>query len=147
MQILIDGDGSPVKDTTIEIAATFQLPVVIVTSIAHFTNKEYPDFVKLIYVDRGSDMADYKIVALVNKGDVVITQDYGLASLVLPKARVLHQSGVEYTNVNMNQLLEQRYLGSKLRKAGQKTRGPKPYTEQDRANFKKTLTEILQSSE
>ena len=52
MRLIIDGDGSPVKDTTIEIAKQFELEVVIVTSIDHYSTKEYPKFVKFVYVDR-----------------------------------------------------------------------------------------------
>lgn len=143
MRIVIDGDGSPVKDTAIALAEKRQVPVVIVTSIDHYTTKKYPAFVSLIYVDKGQDSADYKIVGLLQKGDLLITQDYGLASLSLAKARVLHQSGMEYTVSTIDQLLEQRYLGARLRKAGQKTKGPKPYTEADRTRFKESLARLL----
>ncbi|NMP57038.1 YaiI/YqxD family protein [Enterococcus mundtii] len=144
-KIFIDGDGSPVKNDVIEIAASFQLEVMIVTSVDHYTNKEYPSYVQFVYVDKGADSADYKIVGLIKKGDFLITQDYGLASLVLPKGvRVFHQSGKEFDITNIDGLLEQRYQSSKLRKAGIRTNGPKPFTHEDHQRFKEALIRALE---
>ncbi|MGM9902717.1 yaiI/yqxD family protein [Enterococcus sp. 10A9_DIV0425] len=144
MRIFIDGDGSPVKEDVIEIATAHQVEVMIVTSVDHYTNKEYPSTVHFIYVDKGADSADYKIVGMIRKGDLLVTQDYGLASLVLPKGvRVFHQSGKEFDATNINGLLEQRYQSSQMRKAGVRTKGPKPFTPQDHQRFKKALKGAL----
>ncbi len=95
MRLLIDGDGSPVKNEVIALGATYHLPVMIVTSVDHYTKKEFPAHVQFIYVDKGSDRADYEIVKEIKAGDFLVTQDYGLASLVLPKhARVFHHNGI-----------------------------------------------------
>ena len=145
MRIFIDGDGSPVKDTTIEVALKYQLEVIIVTSIDHYSLKEYPENVSFVYVDKGSDAADYKIVQLVKKGDLLITQDYGLASLVLPKGvSVLHQLGREYTIETIDGLLEQRYVSAKVRKSGGRTKGPKPFTAENREQFKQQLMLMIE---
>ena len=129
MRLFIDGDGSPVKEDVIDLASKKKLEVVIVTSVDHYTTKEYPSNVQLVYVDRGTDSADFKIVGLIHRGDFLVTQDYGLASLVLPKGvRVFHQSGKEFDESNIGSLLEQRYHSGKMRKAGLRTRGPKPFT-------------------
>ncbi|MBP2098730.1 YaiI/YqxD family protein [Enterococcus rivorum] len=145
MRIFIDGDGSPVKDTTIEVALKYQLEVIIVTSIDHYSLKEYPENVSFVYVDKGSDAADYKIVQLVQKGDLLITQDYGLASLVLPKGvSVLHQLGREYTIETIDGLLEQRYFSAKVRKSGGRTKGPKPFTAENREQFKQQLMLMIE---
>lgn len=144
MRIFIDGDGSPVKDTTIDVALTYSLDVVIVTSIDHYSLKEYPKNVSFVYVDKGADAADYKIVQLIDKGDILVTQDYGLASLVLPKGvRVLHQLGYEYTGENMDGLLEQRYFSAKVRKSGGRTKGPKAFTQDDREKFRAKLVTLI----
>ena len=106
MRLLIDGDGSPVKNEVIELGAQFALPVVIVTSVDHYTAKEYPNFVHFVYVDKGADRADYEIVKEIQPGDFLVTQDYGLASLVLPKkARVFHHNGTEYLPETIDFLL------------------------------------------
>lgn len=144
MRLIIDGDGSPVKNEVIQLGQQFGLRVVIVTSVDHFTNKKYPDHVDFIYVDKGADRADYRIVKEIQPGDWVITQDYGLASLVLGKqARVFHHSGKEYTPANIDELLTQRFMGAQLRKAGKRTKGPKPFTALDRQHFIRVLLEAI----
>jgi uncharacterized protein YaiI (UPF0178 family) len=144
MRIFIDGDGSPVKKDTIAIAGEFGLEVTIVTSVDHYSLTELPDYVKMVYVDKGADSADFRIVALISTGDILVTQDYGLASLVLPKgAIVIHQTGFIYDNSNMNNLLESRYMGQMIRKSGKRTKGPKKFTEQNHLDFQNKLREIL----
>lgn len=145
MRFLIDGDGSPVKEEVIRLGKKFQLPVLIITSVDHYTMKEYPDFVQFIYVDKGADRADYQIVKEIKPGDLLITQDYGLASLVLPKkARVFHHSGMEYLPETIDQLLMQRYIGGQMRKAGKRTKGPKPFTASDRQLFYEIMTDLVE---
>lgn len=144
MKLFIDGDGSPVKDAAIAVAYTFSIPVVIVTSIDHYSTKEYTGQVQFVYVDQGADAADYRIVQLIQAKDILITQDYGLAALVLPKGvRVLHHLGYEYTKETIDGLLEQRYFSAKIRKSGGHTKGPKPFTKEDSEAFKKVLTTLL----
>lgn len=143
MQLFIDGDASPVKDDVINLAEVYGLNVRIVTSVDHYTTRQYPTFVSMTYVDKGQDMADFKIVSLMTKGDILVTQDYGLASLVLTKARVLHHTGWEYTSHNIDQLLASRYHSSQLRKAGHRTKGPRPYSQDQREAFKRLLNTII----
>ncbi|EKN1412381.1 YaiI/YqxD family protein [Enterococcus faecalis] len=147
MKIFVDGDGSPVKETVIEVAVEKALDVVIVTSVDHYSLKDYPENVSFVYVDKGADAADFKIVQLIKKGDLLITQDYGLASLVLPKGvLVLHQLGYQYTKENIDGLLEQRYFSGQIRRKGGRTKGPKPFTDQDRTTFKQALIELVERS-
>ena len=144
MRFVIDGDGSPVKNEVIALGEAYNIPVVIVTSIDHYTNKIYPDFIEFIYVDKGSDSADYRIVKEVEDDDVIITQDYGLASLLLTKpVRVFHHSGQEYTTQTIDTLLNQRFIGSQMRKAGKKTKGPKAFTQKDKEMFIKKMENII----
>lgn len=147
MRFVIDGDGSPVKEEIIQLGQEFAIPVLIVTSVDHYTTKEYPDFVEFIYVDKGADRADYQIVKEIEAGDILITQDYGLASLVLPKkARVFHHSGKEYLLETIDYLLNQRYLGAQMRKAGKRTKGPKAFTNEDRTHFYEIIHRILEET-
>lgn len=143
MKIYIDADGSPVKETTIEIATQYQLPVVLVTNYAHYSGKEYGDHVQMIYVDMGADTADYKIASIIAKGDILVTQDYGLAAIAIAKARVLHQSGQEFTTHNIDQLLAQRAESGKMRRSGKHSKGPKPYTEAQRQTFSHALISVI----
>ena len=144
MRFVIDGDGSPVKEEVICLGKKYHVPVLIVTSVDHYTLKEYPEFVHFLYVDTGADRADYQIIHELQQGDILVTQDYGLASLALPKkVRVFHHSGKEYTFQTIDELLTQRYLGAQMRKAGKKTKGPKAFTQKDRDFFYDTLDTIL----
>ncbi|WCG38715.1 YaiI/YqxD family protein [Aerococcus urinaeequi] len=144
MKIFIDGDGSPTKQESIQLAKKYDLPVVLVTSIDHFSKEPVADHVETVYVERGADSADFKILSMISAGDIVVTQDYGLASLALAKATVIHHSGMVYTAMNIDQLLRQRYESQQMRKAKLRTKGPKPFTAKDRQHFIQALDEIIQ---
>lgn len=144
MKILIDADASPVKNEIIQLAEKFHLDVVLVSSIAHYSLETYPDFVEIIYVEKGADRADFKIIQLARAGDIIVTQDYGLASLLLPKGcYVLHHKGYEYTSENIDTLLQNRHLSALQRKSGQRTKGPSPFTAEDREKFKEYFEDFL----
>ena len=118
--------------------------MTLVTSFSHYSNAEQPPGVETIYVDSGADAADYRIVKLVEKGDIIVTQDYGLASLGLAKGViVLHHKGFTYTNENIDQLLQTRYLSAMARKSGQRTKGPKPFTTEDREQFRELFKQVI----
>ncbi|MFD1412668.1 YaiI/YqxD family protein [Oceanobacillus jeddahense] len=144
MKVYVDADACPVKNIIIEEAGKKKVPVVLVTSISHFSLQEYPDWVETIYVDTGADAADYRIMQLAKKEDIIVTQDYGLASLALAKGcYVLHHKGFAYTNNNIDQLLQSRYLSAKERRSGKHTKGPKALTEEDRQKFLELFQKYL----
>ncbi|WP_373765758.1 DUF188 domain-containing protein, partial [Jeotgalibaca porci] len=102
------------KDIVIDEAKKHNLKVVLVASYAHYSTKIHPAHVETIYVDSAKEAADYRIMQLLQKDDILITQDYGLASLALgKKAKVLHHKGFEYDNDNIANLLESRYISAK----------------------------------
>lgn len=137
LKIYVDADACPVKDIIIAESRNADIPVVLVTSFSHFSNAEQPSGVEIIYVDSGADAADYRIMKLAAKGDIIVTQDYGLASLALAKGcTVLHHTGYSYTNENIDQLLQSRYLSAMARKSGKRTKGPKPFTAEDKEKFR-----------
>jgi uncharacterized protein len=81
---------------------------------------------------------------LAGKGDIIVTQDYGLASLGLAKGcTVLHHTGYSYTNENIDQLLQSRYLSAMARKSGKRTKGPKPFTAEDKEKFKELFKRAI----
>jgi uncharacterized protein len=137
MKIYVDADACPVKDIIISEGTNAEIPVILVTSLSHFSTTEQPLGVETIYVDSGADAADYRIMKLAQKGDLIVTQDYGLASLGLAKGcTVLHHKGYSYTNENIDELLQTRYLSAMARKSGKRTKGPKPFTTEDKETFK-----------
>lgn len=140
MKIYIDADACPVVDSVISEAEKSSIPVVMVKSFSHFSPHNDPSDVEVIYVDKGADMADFRIMKLVEKHDIVITQDYGLASLCLGKgSHVLHHKGFAYTENNIDSLLQSRYSSAMARKSGQKTKGPKAFTNEERNKFTQLL--------
>jgi uncharacterized protein YaiI (UPF0178 family) len=144
MKIYVDADACPVKDIVISEGTKAEIPVILVTSFSHFSNTEQPAGVETIYVDSGADAADYRIMKLAVKGDLIVTQDYGLASLGLAKGCiVLHHTGYRYTNENIDQLLQTRYLSAMARKGGKRTKGPKPFTEEDREKFRELFINTI----
>ena len=148
MQIYIDADACPVKNIIIEESLAKNLPVTLVTSISHFSTKEQPQGVNTVYVDTGAEAADYRIIKLIKKGDILITQDYGLASLGLGKGCiVLHHTGYAYTAENIDQLLQSRYLSAMVRKSGKRTKGPKPFTDENRKEFRLRFKEVLSAAQ
>ena len=143
MRIVIDGDACPVKSEIYQVAKAKKIEVILVSSYDHIS-ENHPGFIEVHYVDRGADSADYKIMSLIKAGDVLVTQDYGLASLALPKkVRVLHHTGKEYNFANIDQLLEQRHHSAKLRRGGMKTKGPSKLMQADKDHFKKLLEKII----
>ena len=137
MKIIIDADACPVVDITVNTAKERNLECIIVCDNSHSIEKEGA---KTIVVDKGADSADCRIANLTEKGDVIITQDYGLAALVLGKGgKALNQNGLIYTDSNIENLLFTRFIGKKERMAGKRTKGPKKRIEQNDADFLKSL--------
>ncbi len=137
MKIIIDADACPVTDITVRTAKERNLPCIIVCDNAHSIER---DGAETVVVDKGADSADCRIANLTEKGDVIVTQDYGLAALVLGKgAKALNQNGLIYTDSNIENLLFTRFIGKKERMAGNRTRGPKKRTAQNDADFLRAL--------
>lgn len=147
MKVIVDADACPVKDIIIEEAGQKSVSVVLVSSLSHYSTQDLPVHVEAVYVEAGPDAADFKIVQLAKQGDIIVTQDYGLASLLLPKrCTVLHHKGFEYSNENIDHLLETRYMGSMIRKGGGRTKGPKPFSREDKQAFLKLFLQKLKNS-
>ena len=144
MKLLVDADACPVVDIAVGLCKEFHIPCLLLCDTAHVMHRDGAD--TLIF-DKGADSVDFALVNRVETGDIVITQDYGLASMCLAKrARILHQDGWEYTEYNISGLMEQRHASKKFRMAGGRTKGPaKRKPEQDEA-FRKALRQLLQQS-
>lgn len=144
MKIIIDADACPVVDIATDTAKKRNIECVIVCDNTHSIQK---DGAVTVTVDKGADSADCKIANLAEKGDVVITQDYGLAALVLGKgAKALNQNGLIYSGANIENLLFTRYIGKKERMAGYRTKGPKKRTAQNDTDFIKSFNLCLDSN-
>ena len=140
MRVLIDGDASPIKEIAINICIKYDVCCIIYMDYAH----EYSnDYAKIVFCDKGKDSVDLKISNDCIKDDIVITQDYGLATLALSKGCiVLHNNGFIINNSNIDTLLESRYIGSKLR-GKVRIKGPKKRSMEDDLRFSNSLNNLL----
>ncbi|MGK9107099.1 YaiI/YqxD family protein [Staphylococcus warneri] len=144
-QIIIDGDACPVVSSVIELTQETGIFVTIIRSFSHFSTQIDPEHVRTVYVDDGPESVDYKIVQLASSEDIVITQDYGLASLLLNKVKfVMHHKGFLFNDNNIQQLLDQRYINAQIRKQGGRHKGPPPFTRQDRQHFEHQFKLLIQ---
>lgn len=144
MKIYIDADGCPVVRNTLKIARKFDVSCVIVCDTAHRIEL---DGAETIVVSQGADSVDFRLVNLISSGDIVVTQDYGLAAMCLSKnAIVLHQDGKQYSEENISGLLEFRAIGKKIRRSGGRTKGMPKRTSQQDADFEKALIELLKNN-
>lgn len=113
MQILVDADACPVTRIVEKIARQQGLPCVLLCDTNHVLQSDYSE-IKVI--GAGADAVDYALINVCRKGDVVVTQDYGVAAMALGKgAYAIHQSGRWYTNENIDQMLMERHLAKKAR--------------------------------
>jgi len=142
MKILIDADGCPVVDITLALGKARGVSCMIICDTAHCI---YREGAETLVVDKGADSADLAIANRAVSGDIVITQDYGLASMCLAKnARVLHQNGWAYTQDNIDALLLERHEARRFRAGGGRTKGPSKRTREQDAAFERALQKLLQ---
>ena len=142
MRVLIDADACPVVDIAVKLCRKQGISCLLLCDTAHAC---YRDGAETLVFDKGADSVDFALVNRVCPGDIVITQDYGLASMCLGRnARILHQDGWEYTLDNISGLMEQRHAAKKHRLAGDRTKGPSKRTKQQDIAFEQALQQLLQ---
>ena len=143
MRILLDGDGCPVVDISIKIAKLYKLEVIIVKNYHH---EIYDDYATIITVEPTPDSADFYIVNEARKGDIIITQDYGLATMALSRgAFCINQNGFIIDSENIDGLLNRRYLNQELRRKHKKYSKFKKRNTQADIIFEKNLKNLIES--
>lgn len=141
MNIYIDADGCPVVDITVRLAKKYNIECIILCDTSHRIER---DGAQTIVVEKGADSVDFRLVNMVQKGDIAITQDYGLAAMCLSRsALVLDQDGRQYTDENISGLLEFRAVGKKIRRSGGRTKGFSKRTALQDVRFEESLEKIL----
>lgn len=141
MRLFIDADACPVVDLAIKACRERNVKVYLLCDTAHELRR---DGAETLTFDKGADSVDFALVNRVVPGDLVLTQDYGLAAMCLGRrCRVLNQNGLEYTNDNIDALLFTRHENKKLLRAGRHPKGqPKRTKAQDEA-FAEAINRIL----
>lgn len=91
MHIFVDADACPVVAIVENVAEKYKVPVTLLCDTNHVLQSDYSE---VIVVGAGADAVDYKLISLCHKGDIVVSQDYGVAAMALgKKAYAIHQSG------------------------------------------------------
>lgn len=142
--VLVDADACPnqIKKAILEISNFYEYKVFFIASYSHATDQHRS--AEWIMVDSEPESVDMYIVNHSIEGNVVITQDHGLASLLVSKGvNVISPRGKRYTEDEMASLLQSRYYSSKLRRSGHRTKGPPPFTEEDAQRFSKNFRKIF----
>ena len=144
--IYIDADACPVTHIAEEIARRHGIPVTILCDTNHVMYSE-TSTIKLI--GAGTDAVDLALINLCKAGDIVITQDYGVAALALGKgALAVHQSGKCFTDDNIGGLRMDRHLAQKARRSGKHhLKGPAKRTEEDDRRFAESFEKMLSELE
>ena len=145
MRIFVDADACPVKPEIIAAARQAGVNIVFVMADAHATT--LPTDCEVVTVSGGVDAADYALLNRAKAGDIVVTDDYPLASLALAKrAFVLAFRGLRITDGNIDGLMMQRHHARKMRRAGKRVRGPRALLETDRARFAAALDALIEEA-
>ena len=143
MKIFVDADACPVVDIVEDIATKYNIPVTLLCDTNHVLISDYSE---VIVVGAGADAVDYKLISICHRGDIVVTQDYGVAAMALGKgAFAIHQSGKWYTNENIDQMLMERHLNKKARRASSRNhiKGPRKRTEEDDQRFAESFEKMV----
>ena len=143
LHIYVDADACPVVDIVETIADKYYIPVTLLCDTNHVL---YSDYSEVIVVGAGADEVDYKLIGICHRGDIVVSQDYGVAAMALGKgAYAIHQSGKWYTNENIDRMLMERHLNKKARRGSRKNhmKGPKKRTEEDDVRFAQSFEKLI----
>lgn len=141
-KIIVDADACPVKSEIVKAASQFQVEVIMVASFDH--RLAPMEGVQTIQVDRSDQSVDLYIANRIAPGDILVTQDFGLAALALgKKAIALSNRGQQYNDRTIDFLLDRRHEQAKQRRGGKHSKGPKPFTDDDRHFFLHSLTKVL----
>jgi len=141
MKIIIDADACPrsVLQICLRLGRDHSLPAWTVASFNHNINSDYH-----IIVGNASQEADLKVINLTFAGDIAVTQDWGLAAMLLGKrAKCLSPSGREFSSDTIEFLMEERELKARLRRGGTRTKGPRKRTPEDDRRFEVCLQKII----
>lgn len=146
MKVFVDADACPVVDIVEDIASKYKLDVTLLCDTNHVLTSDYSE---VIVVGAGADAVDYKLISICNRGDIVVTQDYGVAAMALGKgAYAIHQSGKWYTDENIDQMLMERHLNKKARRASSRNhiKGPRKRTDEDDQRFVESFEKLLRKA-
>lgn len=144
MTVFIDADACPVTKIAERVANRYDIPVVLLCDTNHVLTSDYSE---VRVIGAGADAVDIALINLCRRGDIVITQDYGVAAMALGKgAKAIHQSGKIYSDDNISGLLESRHIARvERRRSKNHLKGPRKRTAQDDKAFEESFTRLILS--
>lgn len=146
MKIYVDADACPVVRIVEKVANKYDVPCTLLCDTNHVLHSEYSD---VMIIGAGADAVDFKLISLVKRGDICVSQDYGVAAMALSKGcYAIHQSGKWYTNDNIDQMLMERHLAKKARRSTKKhhLKGPAKRTAEDDQRFEESFEKLIQKA-
>jgi len=146
MKIYVDADACPVTRITERVAKEHGIPVVLLCDTNHVLNSDYSE---IRVIGAGADAVDIALINLCQRGDIVVTQDYGVAALALGKgAKAIHQSGRWYTDENIDGLLMERHMAKVARRSAKHhLKGPAKWTEEDDRRFEESFRKLIMEAQ
>jgi len=142
MKVLIDGDGCPVIDITVTLCNKTGTECIILCDTSHYFDKKGA---RTVMVSKGNDTVDFALVNMVDKGDIVVTQDYGLAAMCIAKqARPISQNGMLYTDKNIDGLLMARHTAREVRMGGGRIKGQGKRTKDQNGLFEEKIRRLME---
>ena len=145
MQIFVDADSCPVRNIIYEEAYKRGINIIMVVSMAH--NIYELEGMSVLRVDSSFQSVDIAIVNRASTGDIVVTSDFGLASLVLGNGvLVLSPSGRLYSGHTIDSLLEKRHASARQRRGGRRVKGPKVRRREDDERFRENIIKLMEHS-
>lgn len=141
--IYVDADACPVVHIVEQVAENNNIQVMLLCDTNHVLHSDYSE---VRVIGAGADAVDFALISLCKKSDIVVTQDYGVAAMALGKgAYAIHQSGKWYTDENIDQMLMERHMNKKARRASGKNhmKGQKKRTEDDDIRFRQSFEKLV----
>ncbi|MBI5039552.1 MAG: YaiI/YqxD family protein [Nitrospirae bacterium] len=143
MQIFVDADACPVREIIYKEAQTRGVHVTMVVSMAHEIRAQ--EGMDVLRVDSAFQAVDIAIINRAASGDIVVTSDFGLASISLGKgAKVISPSGRIYSEQSIDTLLEKRHAAARQRRGGGRVKGPKARKRVDDETFRENLIRLIE---
>lgn len=141
MKILVDADACPVKEIIVNIAKSKNVKVIMLIDTSHEIDDGYSE---VVIVDKARDSVDFALINKAEKGDIVVTQDYGVAAMALAKGAIaINYDGIIYSDKNMDRLLFERHLAQKVRRSGGRISGPSKRSKEQDEKFEKAFKLLL----
>lgn len=147
MRILVDADACPCSQIIEKVAKEYGLTLLFLVDSSHVLNSEYGE---VLIVGKGTDAVDFALVNRLQKGDIAVTQDYGVAAMALGKCSyAIHPNGKIYNDSNMDQMLFERHLSKIQRKANKHFhgKGTRKRTREEDERFERALRSLVQSNQ